>query len=158
MSAGNAAALSRGAAHVTFIERSIAEERHRDILAHGQLERESRSDRERHRSADDRHGAEHPRLRRKKVHRPPPAAGTARGSTEDLSHHRAEISAFGDVVALRSSDRQIRHMCVHIADNVVFTKPADPNGPWVLMSLGEMVKQFPSDTPLQMLVYRKKEI
>ena len=65
---------------------------------------------------------------------------------------------FGDLVVLRTSARQIRHLCVHIADNVVFTKPAGVNAPWVLMRLGEMVKEFPSETPLEMAVYRKKEI
>ncbi len=65
---------------------------------------------------------------------------------------------FGDLVVLRNSYHQIRHMCVHIADNVVFTNPASGvRGPWVLMSLTEMLTQVATEKPLEMLVYRKKQ-
>ena len=64
---------------------------------------------------------------------------------------------FGDVLALVDNENRIVHMCVYIADDVVFTKNgATPLAPWVLMKRTEMLKQYPMEYPLQMLAYRHK--
>ncbi len=62
---------------------------------------------------------------------------------------------FGDVLLLIDGTTAF-HMCVYIADNVVFTK----NGvnlyqPWVLMKIPDMLALYPS-TRLQLLGYRRK--
>ena len=66
--------------------------------------------------------------------------------------------AFGDLVALVTSERTIKHVCVYVADDVVFTK----NGghflqPWALMKLSDMKAKYPADPPLEMAILRPKK-
>lgn len=63
---------------------------------------------------------------------------------------------FGDVIALVGGDKMVVHMCVYIADDVVFTKNGGASfAPWVLMKRADMLKEYPSEKPLRMRVYRK---
>ncbi|MCX8155407.1 MAG: hypothetical protein N3J91_02945 [Verrucomicrobiae bacterium] len=65
---------------------------------------------------------------------------------------------FGDLILLYEPGQMWRavHMCVYIADDIVFTKNgADIYQPWVLMRLPDMLIHYPSQTPLQMTAYRR---
>jgi hypothetical protein len=65
---------------------------------------------------------------------------------------------FGDLMVF-GNDRELIHMCVYIADDVVFTKNgANFLAPWVLMKRTEMLKEFTDFEPMKMAVYRKKNI
>ena len=67
--------------------------------------------------------------------------------------------AFGDVLLFVQDGDKALHMCVYVADDVVFTKNgSDPLQPWVLNRLPEMLAQYPSDKPLQVRGYRRKPI
>jgi len=51
------------------------------------------------------------------------------------------------------------HMCVYIADDVVFTKNgASLVAPWTLMKLPEMLKVYQPEQPIVLVGYRKKAI
>lgn len=66
----------------------------------------------------------------------------------------------GDLILLYEPGQAWRavHMCVYIADDIVFTKNgADIYQPWVLMHLADMMIHYPSEIPLQMAVYRRLE-
>ena len=64
---------------------------------------------------------------------------------------------FGDVLLLVGHDRQALHMCVYIADDVIFTKNgANPQQPWVLMRLPEMLDEYATSRPYEIQVYRRK--
>ena len=65
--------------------------------------------------------------------------------------------AFGDVVVLAEAGKAV-HMCVYVADDVVFTKNgADDLEPWVLMRMPEMLARYASkDKPLEIHGYRRK--
>jgi hypothetical protein len=67
--------------------------------------------------------------------------------------------AFGDVLLLLSKEKQALHMCVYIADDVVFTK----NGfnvlqPYVLMKLDEMLGWYGNEKPFDVLTYRRRAL
>ena len=62
---------------------------------------------------------------------------------------------FGDVMLLESAEKAV-HMCVYMADDIVYTK----NGghiyqPWVLMRIADMMVQYQSDQPRRWRVFRK---
>ncbi len=64
---------------------------------------------------------------------------------------------FGDLLLLLSADDEALHMCVHIADDVVFTKNgANTQQPWVLMRLSEMLGSYEKNKPFQVVTYRRK--
>ena len=74
----------------------------------------------------------------------------------DLVHNRQML--FGDLVALVDTKGRIIHLCVFVADDVVFTK----NGgnylqPWVLMRINDMLPCYASEEPLKMAVFRGKK-
>ncbi len=63
----------------------------------------------------------------------------------------------GDLLILTRPDGQIVHSCIHIADDIVFTK----NGysfqmPWVLNTLPDLRAAYPSDPPLLIHAFRRK--
>jgi len=65
---------------------------------------------------------------------------------------------FGDILSFAQPDGAIIHTCVYIADDIVFTKNgSSPNAPWILMSLADVVAFYPSETPMEVQVYRAKE-
>lgn len=63
----------------------------------------------------------------------------------------------GDILVFFRDDRTVIHSCVHIADDIVFTK----NGaaevmPWILMNLSDVIAFYPADPPLTVRAYRRK--
>ena len=75
----------------------------------------------------------------------------------DYAQVPAGEKQFGDVLLLLASDRRALHMCVNIADDVVFTK----NGfntvqPWVLMKLSEMLASYEAERPFDVVIYRRR--
>ncbi len=82
---------------------------------------------------------------------------TQRALREDYLRVRDGSKQFGDVLLLVGRDHQALHMCVHIADEVVFTKNgANPQQPWVLMKLPEMLDEYAPSRPYEIQVYRRK--
>lgn len=64
---------------------------------------------------------------------------------------------FGDLILIISHNDQATHMCVYIADDVVFTKNgAQPLQPWVLMKLQDVVKIYTTDLPVRVIGYRRR--
>ncbi|MCX7872217.1 MAG: hypothetical protein N2487_02910 [Verrucomicrobiae bacterium] len=64
---------------------------------------------------------------------------------------------FGDLLLLLEGEDKAIHMCVYIADDVVFTKNgAQDLQPWILMKLPDMLKIYQSDKPMRILAYRRK--
>ncbi len=65
---------------------------------------------------------------------------------------------YGDLIMLIEDDNKAIHMCVYIADNVVFTKNgAQDLQPWVLIKLPDMLKIYQTDKPLKIVAYRKRD-
>ncbi len=68
---------------------------------------------------------------------------------------------FGDVVAFLNSRGKPIHACVHLAEDIVFTKNgATPNQPWILMKLEDvsstyLATELPQER-LGMVVFRRK--
>ena len=65
---------------------------------------------------------------------------------------------FGDMVALVGADGKVKHVCIYVADDVVFTK----NGghylqPWALMKIPDVVAKYPAEPPMQMVVLRSNK-
>jgi len=76
---------------------------------------------------------------------------------DDYTRNPAGPHEFGDLLMLASKDGQALHMCVYLADDVVFTKNgANTQQPWVLMRLPEMLANYEADKPFQVLTYRRK--
>ena len=64
---------------------------------------------------------------------------------------------FGDLLLLLGTNELALHMCVYLADDVVFTKNgANVQQPWVLMRLPEMLSHYEAEQPYQIVVYRRK--
>jgi len=73
----------------------------------------------------------------------------------------ASADAFGDMIMLyhRQPDGGMKlvHMCIHIADDLVFTKNgAHPGQPWLLMRLPDVMALFAPEMPLELAVFRRK--
>lgn len=71
-----------------------------------------------------------------------------------------ENPSFGDVVALANGRGEIVHTCVYIADDFVFTKNGvDPEQPWVLMKLSDMlVLYYPTDHSGHITFLRRRDM
>jgi hypothetical protein len=68
-------------------------------------------------------------------------------------------SMLGDIIMLVNAAGEAVHVCVYVADGIVFTKTgANALQPWVLMKLPDMLTFFPSDTPQRLVVYRRKAL
>jgi hypothetical protein len=64
---------------------------------------------------------------------------------------------FGDLILLADERKNAVHLCVYVADDVVFTKNgADLMQPWVLMHLPEMMKRYAFGRKLDMHTFRRK--
>jgi hypothetical protein len=64
---------------------------------------------------------------------------------------------FGDLLMLLSADKTALHMCVYVADEVVFTKNgANVIQPWVLMKVPEMLGIYQRLRPFQLVYYRRR--
>lgn len=64
---------------------------------------------------------------------------------------------FGDMILLNSGD-EVVHGCIHIADDIVFTKnTSDIFSPWVLMKLDEVVAYHDLEGKLTLSVFRRMD-
>lgn len=64
---------------------------------------------------------------------------------------------FGDLLLLLGTNNTALHMCVYLADDVVFTKNgANVVQPWVLMKIHEMLGIYNRLRPFKMVYYRRK--
>ena len=64
---------------------------------------------------------------------------------------------FGDVLLLLGRNNHALHMCVYLADDVVFTKNgANTQQPWVLMKISEMLGEYQTEKPVEIVAYRRK--
>ncbi len=66
--------------------------------------------------------------------------------------------AFGDVIVLADAHDKPVHMCVYLADDVVYTK----NGmgtlhPWVLMKIPDLMNDYVAEAAVRIRVYRAKK-
>ena len=62
----------------------------------------------------------------------------------------------GDLLLLRNRDGMALHMCVYIAEEVVFTKNgANTQQPWVFMKLPEMLSTYEKEMPYEIVTYRR---
>ena len=69
----------------------------------------------------------------------------------------AEAREFGDLIVLGSDAGEVVHMCVHIAEDIVFTKNgADIHQPWVLMRLSDVLAKYPASQPLRFTAFRPR--
>jgi hypothetical protein len=65
---------------------------------------------------------------------------------------------FGDLILLSDERKRAVHLCVYVADDVVFTKNgADVLQPWVLMRIPEMMRRYTFGGPLETRCFRRKE-
>jgi hypothetical protein len=84
---------------------------------------------------------------------------TIRAINSDYVRVKEGDREFGDVLLLLSKESQALHMCVYIADDVVFTK----NGfnvmqPYVLMKLDEMLAWYANEKPFNVVTYRRRAL
>ena len=65
--------------------------------------------------------------------------------------------AFGDILVLMEDGKDAKHMCVYVADDVVFTKNgAVPWAPWTLMRMPDMLTRYTSDKQISIIALRHK--
>ncbi len=77
-------------------------------------------------------------------------------------HVVSKADALGDIIMLCTpeTDGSVRmiHMCVHIVDDVVFTKNGGNNfQPWLLMRLADVQALFPGESRMQTIVFRRND-
>jgi len=71
-------------------------------------------------------------------------------------HEPEDAREFGDVICLVDEKDRPIHMCVYIADDVVFTKNGnDDHAPWVLMKISDMLVEYPPSQALKLLTLRR---
>lgn len=76
---------------------------------------------------------------------------------DDYTRNPPGPRQFGDLVMLLGKDSEALHMCVYIADDVVFTKNgANTQQPWVLMKIPEMLGNYEAERPFDIVIYRRK--
>lgn len=65
----------------------------------------------------------------------------------------------GDILMFLRADETVVHSCVYVADDIVFTKNgASEVMPWILMNVSDLVAFYPSDPPLTIRAYRRKDL
>ena len=70
----------------------------------------------------------------------------------------AESPVYGDLILLSDSTGKAIHLCVYLADDVVFTKNGgDYMQPWVLMKIPDMLAYYNTKQPAQMTIFRSKK-
>jgi hypothetical protein len=68
-----------------------------------------------------------------------------------------ENPAFGDLIMLLNPSNSPVHMCVYIADDLVFTKNGQSGlQPWVFMKFSDLLAVYSTDPPLRMAKFRRK--
>src|SRR5882762_3885445 len=70
---------------------------------------------------------------------------------------RSDSPIYGDLIMLKDSLGRPIHLCVYLADDVVFTKNgADCMHPWVLMKIPDMLAYYNARETAQLNVYRSR--
>lgn len=63
----------------------------------------------------------------------------------------------GDIYLFVTQQEVVLHACVHIADDLVFTKNGSWAGsPWILMRLPDLIALYPTETPLDIQHLRRR--
>jgi len=80
---------------------------------------------------------------------------------QELLHHYTRVPEkdrqFGDLLLLLAN-KEALHMCVYLADDVVFTKNgANTIQPWVLMKIPEMLGVYQRLRPFDIVYYHKRD-
>ena len=74
----------------------------------------------------------------------------------DYARVRDGSQQYGDVLMLLGRENKALHMCVYVADDVIFTKNGmNTQQPWVLMKLPEMLGEYELEKPFVINVYRR---
>ena len=74
----------------------------------------------------------------------------------DYARVRDGSRQYGDVLMLLGRNNKALHMCVQVADDVIFTKNGmNTQQPWVLMKLSEMLGEYELEKPFEIVVYRR---
>jgi len=69
-----------------------------------------------------------------------------------------EHPVYGDLILLSDSRGRPIHLCVYLADDVVFTKNGeDYMQPWVLMKIPDVLAYYNAREPAQLTVFRSKK-
>ena len=74
------------------------------------------------------------------------------------SHYHAPEGdrKFGDLLCLMDPQDRPAHLCVYIADDVVFTKDGvDDRQPWVLLKIADMLVEYPAKPPYKVVSLRR---
>ena len=83
--------------------------------------------------------------------------GTQRSAIKENYTEVKTNWAFGDLIVLLEGGKEAKHVCIYIADDVVFTKNgADIWAPWTLMKMPDMMTRYTSDQAMQLVVLRRK--
>ena len=83
--------------------------------------------------------------------------GTQRSAIKDNYTEVKTNWAFGDMIVLLEGGKEAKHVCIYVADDVVFTKNGtDIWAPWTLMKMSDMMTRYTSDQPMQLVVLRRK--
>jgi hypothetical protein len=94
--------------------------------------------------------------------RPDPRLADGENASKELKANYYRIQdqlRFGDLIALVDSNRKPVHICVYIADDIVFTK--DGMGfarPWVLMKFRDMLTDYAFEKTLTVVHFRRKDM
>jgi hypothetical protein len=81
-----------------------------------------------------------------------------RAAFRDNYHPVTTAPTLGDIFLFVKPNGEVRHSCVYIADDIVFTKNgAAPGAPWILMSLNDTVAFYPSVEPLDIQHFRARD-
>ena len=76
-----------------------------------------------------------------------------------LSHYYkiGKPTAYGDLIFLLNKYGGAIHSAVYLADDIVFTKNGNNTAqPWMLMHLKDLLAEYTTDVPPQVVVYRDK--
>ena len=66
--------------------------------------------------------------------------------------------AMGDLLLLTEPDGEVIHSCIYIAVDIVFTKNGQSASvPWTLTTLPDLLASYPSQSVLQIRVFRLKK-
>jgi len=75
----------------------------------------------------------------------------------DYTMLHGERPTLGDLVTLVNRGGDAFHICVYIADNIVYTKNGENYlQPWVLMRMDDMMAFYGSYDPIRIVVFRRK--
>jgi hypothetical protein len=66
---------------------------------------------------------------------------------------------FGDVLLFLGSRGEVRHSCVYVAANIVYTKNGpQPYVPWCFMELDDVRAIYETEAPMNMQIFRSRKI